>query len=39
MIYICKECLHVEEWGEKDFADKGEPVCPLCDTDMRPEVK
>jgi len=35
MTYIC-DCGHVEEWSEKDFADKGEPVCPDCDDDMRP---
>ena len=35
MTYIC-DCGRVEEWSDKDFADKGEPVCPDCDDDMRP---
>ena len=35
MTYKC-DCGHVEEWSEKDFADKGEPVCPECDDDMKP---
>ena len=33
--WICPECKHKEEWGYKELAEKGEPVCPECDTDMK----
>jgi DNA-directed RNA polymerase subunit RPC12/RpoP len=34
MKYICPECGYEVIWTEKDFADRGEPVCPDCDSDM-----
>jgi len=37
MTYYCQSCGYSEEWTEEDFADKGEPVCPYCDDDMKPE--
>ena len=35
MTYVCPSCGHSEDWTEKDFAEKGEPVCPECDEDMK----
>jgi tRNA(Ile2) C34 agmatinyltransferase TiaS len=35
MKYICKECGHIEYWTAQLFAEKGEPVCPECDGDMK----
>ena len=35
--YKCPECKEVAHWSTKDFAAKGEPVCPYDGTDMDKE--
>jgi hypothetical protein len=37
MKYTCK-CDYETEWNESDFAEKGEPVCPMCGDDMKAEA-
>lgn len=32
--WVCSECGYEEEWDYKALAEKGEPVCPKCDSDM-----
>ena len=34
--YVCPECYHTELVDMDFLIDKGEPVCPECDTDMKP---
>ena len=35
MQFICKECGYIEHWSPKLYAEKGEPVCPNDDNDMK----
>ena len=32
--YQCPSCGYRTFWTIKDVADRGEPVCPQCDTDL-----
>lgn len=38
VVYVCDECKEVEHWTAELFADKGEPVCWRCDTDMTRQI-
>jgi ribosomal protein S27AE len=35
--YLCPECGEVAFWSLKDYAEKGEPVCPYDGNDMARE--
>lgn len=35
LIYRCPECKFETLWTLEDFADRGEPVCPDDDSDMK----
>lgn len=32
--WICLKCSHEVEWDYSNLVDKGEPVCPECDSNM-----
>jgi len=34
IVYFCEACGHIENWNATLYSEKGEPVCPNCDTDM-----
>jgi len=34
MTWKCPECGETIEYSEEDLAQKGNPVCPKCDSDM-----
>lgn len=33
--YMCPECETKIFWTINNFKEKGEPICPACDTDMK----
>lgn len=35
MTYFCETCGHIEHWSARLIAEKGEPVCPNDDNDMK----
>jgi transcription initiation factor IIE alpha subunit len=35
MLFKCPSCGYEETWDEETMAEKGEPVCPECDDDMK----
>lgn len=38
MVYFCEECGHIENWSHILLKEKGEPVCPNCDTDLTLQI-